>query len=353
MNGIIGRLRAGATAFLAVSATVAAVAVLPAAAHAASVNIYSYREEVLIRPVLDAFTAETGIKTNLVSGKAEALLERLKAEGANSPADVLLTADVARLVMAKEAGVLQPVQSEILQEVIPATYRDDDNTWFAFSKRARVIFYAPDRVKESELSTYEDLADPKWKGRICVRSSSSVYNQSLLADLISRDGSKAAEDWARKLVGNLARRPQGGDRDQIKAVAAGECDIAIANTYYFFGMMAEPEGSAERQAAEKVAIFWPNQKKGQGGVHVNVSGGGVTKSARNKDEAVKLLEFMVSEKAQKIYATIIYEYPIREGVAPAPVVASFGSFKPNATSLPTYAKFGREAMMIFDRVGWR
>lgn len=352
MNGIIGQLRAGATALLAISAGLVATAVMPAAAHAASVNIYSYREEVLIRPVLEAFTAETGIKTNLVSGKAEALLERLKAEGANSPADLLLTADVARLVLAKEAGVLQPIDSKILEETVPATYRDDDNSWFGLSKRARVIFYAPDRVKEGDLSTYEDLADPKWKGRICVRSSSSVYNQSLLADLIARNGAKAAEEWARKVVGNLARRPQGGDRDQIKAVAAGECDVAIANTYYFFGMMAEPEGSAERQAAEKVEIFWPNQD-GAGGVHVNVSGGGVTKSARNKEEAIKLLEFMVSEKAQKIYATIIYEYPIREGIEPAPVVARYGSFEANATSLPTYAKHGRQAMMIFDRVGWR
>lgn len=347
MKLYMGRLRRAA-ALVAVSMA----AVLPAAAHAASVNIYSYREEVLIRPILEAFTKETGIKTNLVSGKAEALLERLKAEGANSPADVLLTADVARLVMAKEAGVLQPVQSEILEKAIPATYRDDENMWFGVSKRARVIFYAPDRVKESELSTYEDLADPKWKGRICVRSSSAVYNQSLVADLISRNGAKAAEEWARKLVGNLARRPQGGDRDQIKAVAAGECDIGIANTYYYFGMISEPEGSADRQAAEKVAIFWPNQG-GKGGVHVNVSGGGVTKSARNKAEAIKLLEFMVSEKAQQIYANIIYEYPMREGVEPAPVVRRHGSFEANTTPLPTYAKFGREAMMIFDRVGWR
>lgn len=211
------------------------------------VNIYSYRQEVLIRPLLDAFTAETGIRVNLVSGKADALLERLKSEGANSPADLLLTVDAGRLIRAKEAGVFQAISSDVLESAIPARYRDPSGHWFGLSVRSRVIFYARDRVTPDELSSYEALTDPKWRDRICVRSSSNVYNQSLLASMIAHTDVDTAEQWARQVVANMARKPQGGDRDQIKAVAAGQCDLAIANTYYYARMLTSKRLKSARR----------------------------------------------------------------------------------------------------------
>ena len=208
---------------------------MPAAAE--EVNVYSYRKAHLIGPLLEAFTARTGITVRLVTGNADALLERLKSEGLNSPADVLLTVDAGRLIRAKAAGVLQPVRSAVLERLVPARFRDPEGAWFGLSLRARVIFHARDRVRPDELSTYEDLADPKWRGRLCIRSSGNVYNQSLLASMIEHDGQARAEAWAKGVVANLARKPQGGDRDQIKAVAAGECDVTVANTYYYAGML--------------------------------------------------------------------------------------------------------------------
>ena len=321
---------------------------MPAAAQ--EVNVYSYRKAHLIAPLLEAFTARTGIAVRLVTGKADALLERLKSEGINSPADVLLTVDAGRLIRAKAAGVLQPVRSEALERLVPARFRDPEGTWFGLSLRARVIFHARDRVRPGELSTYEDLADPKWRGRLCIRSSGNVYNQSLLASMIAHDGAAKAEAWAKGVVANLARKPQGGDRDQIKAVAAGECDIAVANTYYYAGMLASKRVD-QRAAAAKVALFWPNQK-GRG-AHVNISGAGVTRSARNRDNAVALIEFLASDAAQQIYAEVVNEYPIREGLAIANGVASLGAFKADAIDLAVFAAHQAEAMRVFDRAGWR
>jgi len=314
------------------------------------VNIYSYRQEVLIRPLLDAFTEETGIEVNLVSGKADALLERLKSEGANSPADLLLTVDAGRLIRAKEAGVFQAVSSPLLEQVIPARYRDPDGSWFGLSMRSRVIFYAPDRVSAGDLSTYEDLADPKWRERICVRSSSNVYNQSLLASLIAHSGVEVAERWARGLVANMARKPQGGDRDQIKAVAAGQCDIAIANTYYYARMLRS-EKADEREAANKVKLFWPNQS-GRG-AHVNISGAGITSSAKNRDNAIKLIEYLVGDEAQRIYAESANEYPVKEGVPIAESVGVLGTFKSDALDIAVLARHNADAIKSFDRAGWR
>ncbi len=335
----------------ALAATLAGTLAIPLAAAAAEeVNIYSYRKEVLIRPLLDAFTAATGIRVNLVSGKADALLERLKSEGINSPADILLTTDVGRLYRARRAGVFQPVRTPLLERSVPARYRDPEGYWYGLSVRARVIFYAPDRVDPATLSTYEALAGPEWKGRICIRSSSNIYNQSLLASMIANDGPEAAEAWAAGIVANLARKPQGGDRDQIKAVAAGQCDVAIANTYYYAGMLASTDRS-QREAAAKVAIFWPNQ---QGrGAHVNISGAGVTRGAPNKENAIRLLEFLVSEEAQKLYAEKVYEYPVRPGVAVAGTVKQLGDFKADELGLAQLGKYNAEAVRIFDRVGWR
>jgi iron(III) transport system substrate-binding protein len=317
---------------------------------AQDVKIYSARQEVLIRPLLEAFEAKTGLPVKVVSGKADALLERLKSEGANSPADLLLTTDVGRLVRASEAGVLAPVSSPALEAAIPARYRDPDRLWFGLSLRARPIMYAKDRVSPDELSTYGDLTNEKWRGRVCIRSSSNVYNQSLLAAMVEHLGVTATEAWARGLVANFARKPAGGDRDQIRAVAAGECDLAVANTYYL-AQMTKASKDSDRQAAGKVAIFWPDQAGA--GTHVNVSGAGVTKSAKNRAGAIALLEYLASEEAQRIYAELVNEYPVRENVTLAPVVAGWGPFKADEIPLVLLGRNNAEAVRIADRAGWR
>jgi iron(III) transport system substrate-binding protein len=321
---------------------------------AEEVNVYTTRQEVLIRPLLDVFEKESGIRVNVVFAK-EGVIERMKSEGANSPADAILTADVGYILQAKTEGLLQPVQSEVLNAAIPSQYRDPDGTWYGLALRARPIMYAKDRVDPAELSTYEDLADPKWQGKICVRSSSHIYNQSLVSSMIAADGPEKVESWATGFVANLAREPAGGDRDQIKAVAAGECDIAIANTYYLAGMLSGSD-AAELEAAQKVAVFWPNQD-GPGsegrGAHVNISGGGVTASAQHVDNAVKLLEFMVSDEAQKIYAEAVNEYPVKPGVPLSAAVAGFGEYKADTLDLAVIGEHNAEAVRIMDRAGWR
>jgi iron(III) transport system substrate-binding protein len=338
----------------------AAALALPAdaAVAAGEVNLYSARKEDLIKPLLDRFTEQTGIEVNLVTGKADALLERLKSEGPNSPADLLLTVDAGNLYRAKEAGVTQAVQSETLDAAIPATYRDPQGHWYGLSLRARPIMYAKDRVDPAELSTYEALAGPDWDGRICIRSSSNVYNQSLVASIIAADGVEAAEAWAKGIVANMARPPQGGDRDQIKAAAAGQCDIAIANTYYLAGML-QSNDPGERGPAEQVAVFWPNQPgqgSGQGagrGTHVNVSGAAVTAAAKHKDAAVQLVEFLASPESQAWYAETNGEYPVREGVAVSPVLAQWGDFKADDLNLARLGELNAEAVRLMDRAGWR
>ncbi len=332
-----------------VPAFVLAFGLLQVPAMAEEVNLYSYRQEALIKPLLDAFTQKTKIKVNLVSGGEDALIERLKAEGAASPADLLMTVDAGRLVRAKDAGLFQPVKSPAIDEIVPATLRDPEGMWTALSMRARPIMYSVDRVKPAELSTYEDLASAKWKGKICVRSSSHIYNQSMLSAMIEAVGPAKAEAWAKGLAANLARKPQGGDRDQIKAIAAGECDVALVNTYYLAGMLASKD-AADSDSAAKVKVFWPNQA--DRGTHVNISGIGVTKSAKNIPQAVALIEFLLSDEAQKIYAEVVGEFPIKAGVARSAAVASFGPFKAETVSLATLSKHNPEAVRIFDRVGW-
>lgn len=316
---------------------------------AEEVNVYTTRQEVLIRPLLDTFEQETGIRVNVVFAK-EGVIERMKSEGANSPADAILTADVGYILQAKSEGLLQPVQSEVLNAAIPSQYRDPEGTWYGLALRARPIMYAKDRVDPSELSTYEDLADPKWKGRICIRSSSNIYNQSLVSSMIAAEGVEKVEEWAKGFVANFAREPAGGDRDQIMAVAAGECDIAIANTYYLAGMLSGDD-AAQKEAAQKVAVFWPNQD-GRG-VHVNISGGGVTASAQHVDNAVKLLEFMVSDEAQKIYAEAVNEYPVKPGIPASDAVAGFGEYKADPLDLAVIGEHNVEAVRLMDRAGWR
>lgn len=317
---------------------------------AAEVNIYSARKEALIKPLLDQFTKETGIEVNLVTGKADTLLKRLEVEGKNTPADILLTVDVARLVRAKEKGLFQVIYSDALEKAIPEYYRDADKQWFGLSLRSRVIVYAPDRVKKEELSSYENLADSKWKNRICIRSSSNVYNQSLVASMIANDGVEKTEAWATALVKNFARTPKGGDRDQIKAVAAGVCDIAIVNNYYLAGML-ESSQKNEVAAANKIRLFWPNQD-GRG-AHINISGAGILKPAKHKKEAIQLLEYLVSDKAQQWYADTNYEYSINPDIESNSILKSWGKFKADNLNLNLLGKYNAEAVLLMDRAGWK
>ena len=314
------------------------------------VNLYSARKEDLIKPLLDDFSRQTGITVNLVTGKEEALLQRLNSEGTNTPADLLLTSDAGRLVAAQKAGVLQAVKSTVLDQAIPVSYRDPAGYWYGLSMRARPILYAKDRVKPAELSTYEALAAPQWKGRLCLRSSDSVYNQSLVAGMIAHHGETQTEAWAKGLIANLARPPKGGDRDQIKAVAAGECDITLANTYYLGGMLASSD-SAEQQAATQVAVFWPDAQST--GVHVNVSGAGVTAHARNRDQAVKLLEFLASDTAQRWYAEVNSEYPVNPAIPPSATLQAWGAFKADTLNVARLGELNAAAVKLMDRAGWK
>ena len=317
---------------------------------AESVNLYSARKEALIKPLLDQFTHKTGIAVNLVTGKADALLQRLKSEGKNSPADLLLTSDAGRLYRAKKAGVLQSIQSSLLNRNIPEHYRDPEGYWYGLSVRARPIIYAVDRVKPQQLSTYEALSGSEWKGRICIRSSGNIYNQSLISSMIEANGAYVTEQWAKGLVSNLARPPQGGDRDQIKSVAAGQCDIAIANSYYY-GMMLNSKNESERHAALKAAIFWPNQK--DRGAHVNISGAAVTRAARNRIEAIRLLEFLATHEAQVWYGEKNFEYPVKVNVASSVALKSWGTFKADHINMSTLGQNNPQAVMLMDRVRWR
>lgn len=327
----------------------AASAFAATAAEDASVNVYSARKEVLIRPLLDRFTEETGIEVNLLSAGSGALLSRLQNEGRNTPADVLITVDAGNLHRAREAGVLQPVSSDTLDEAVPDSLRDPEGYWYGLSQRARVIFYARDRVEPDALTTYEDLADERWDDRLCIRSSNNIYNQSLVASMIAHKGEEATQRWAEGLVENFARSPQGGDTDQILAVAAGECDVAVANTYYFGRLLKGDDRRAEM--ARQVGIVFPNQ---QGrGTHVNVSGGGVTKHARHPDNAVRLLEFLLRPESQKWYAEVNNEYPVRPGVEASAVLREWGGFEADELNLSKLGEYNGEAVRLMDRVGWR
>lgn len=331
--------------------SLAAISLLAAGiASAAEVNVYSARQENLIKPILDRFSEQTGIEVNLITGGADELITRMELEGANSPADLLLTVDVGRLHRAKELGLFQPVESDVLTSSIPEQYRDSDNHWFAVSRRSRVIVYDKERVDPEDLSTYEALTDSQWEGKICIRSSSNIYNQSLTASMISHHGVEATEEWARGLVANFGRNPQGGDRDQIAAVAIGQCELAVVNTYYLAGMLNATTG-AEREQAERVAVFWPNQD-GRG-AHINVSGAGLSKNAPNPEEAVQLLEFMVSDEAQTWYAEANNEYPIRDDIPFSDTLQAWGDFKADPLALEELGIHNAEAVRVMDRAGWR
>ena len=295
------------------------------------------------------FTDQTGIEINVVKGSADQLIQRLISEGENSPADILLTVDAGRLHRAKEAGLLQPIRSRTLYRNIPAALRDPDNQWFGLTVRARVIVYSKDRVSPSDLSTYEDLAGPQWKGRIAVRSSSNIYNQSLMASFIEANGKRKALSWAKSVRKNMARAPRGSDRDQARAVAAGIADVAIMNTYYI-GKLASSKDSKDHEVVKKVAIFFPNQK-GRG-THINVSGAGVTKSAKNKENAIKFVEYLSSAEAQEIFGSVNFEYPVKIDNNKSELLNSWGSFNFDNMNLSILGMRNSEAVKLFDKAGW-
>ncbi|MEM8721114.1 MAG: Fe(3+) ABC transporter substrate-binding protein [Cyanobacteria bacterium P01_G01_bin.39] len=317
----------------------------PAPANTGKVNIYSSRHYNTDNQLYDNFTEQTGIEVNLIEGKDDELIERIKSEGANSPADILITVDAGRLWRAAQAEIFAPVESEILESKIPENLQDPNNLWFGFSKRARVIIYNKERVDPSQLSTYEALADPQWQGKFIVRSSSNIYNQSLVAGMIEEQGEAATAQWIEGLVANFARSPQGNDTSQIEDVAAGVADLTLANTYYVARYQDNPE------VFDNVGIFFPNQE-GRG-THVNISGAGVLKNAPNRDSAIAFLEYLASPEAQEFFALGNNEYPVVEGTPVNPVVAGFGEFKDDTTNVAAYGQNNADAVKIMDLSGWK
>ena len=308
------------------------------------INIYSYRQPFLIQPLTDAFTEQTGIKVN-VAYLRKGMIERMKAEGKRSPADVVLTVDISRLAAVVEANLTQPVLNKTLEKNIPTIYRDPDNHWFGLTTRARIIYASKDKVPDGEVTTYENLADPKWKGRICTRSGTNAYTVALTSAIIHHHGAEKAEEWLRSVKNNLARKPQGNDRAQVKAIWAGECDISIGNTYYMGKMLKDPE---QKAWADSVRIVFPVFENG--GTHVNISGIALAKYSPNKENAVKLMEFLSSPEAQKIYAFANFEYPIAPNAEPAELVKNWGTFTPDDVNLMDLAKLRSTALKLTEIV---
>ncbi len=328
------------------SAVLAALISVASAAPAAAdeVVVYSARNEQLIKPLFDAYTRETGTKIKFITDKESALLERLKAEGARSPADMLITVDAGNLWLAAKEGVLAKTKSRTLATNVPSYLRDPDGFWYGLSVRARTIVYHTGKVKPAELSTYEDLADPKWKGRLCLRTSKKVYNQSLVAMMIARLGEPKTEEIVRGWVANLATAPFPDDTKEMEAIAAGQCDVGIVNTYYYGRLM-------KKKPALPLTLFWPNQRAQ--GVHVNVSGAGITRHAKHRAAAVKLLEWMSSEKAQNLFADENMEYPVNPMVKPHATVAAWGTFKQDTINVAEAGKRQAQAVKLMDRAGYK
>jgi iron(III) transport system substrate-binding protein len=337
------------------SLSAALAALVAGQAAAQEVNVYSSRHYNTDQALYDEFTEATGIKVNLIEAKGDALIERMAAEGKSSPADVFITADGSRLARAVEAGLFQPTDSEALNAAVPENLRHPEGLWFGLSTRVRGIVYAKDKVDPSMISTYEDLTDPAWSGKICIRSSSNVYNQSLVASMIAADGLEAAESWAEGIVANMARKPQGGDTDQIKAVAAGECDVAVANHYYL-ARLIRSDKAEDNEVADAVGIIFPNQdspdRQGRGS-HANVSGAGVAAHAPNKDAAVQFIEYLATPSAQAHFAEGNNEWPVVAGVKLSPVLETWGEFKTDAVDVIEYGANNADALKAMDRAGWQ
>jgi iron(III) transport system substrate-binding protein len=318
------------------------------------VNLYTSRHYDSDDALYQKFTNDTGIKVNVISGKGKALMERLASEGVNSPADVFITVDAGNLWKVQKDGMFQSISSDTINSIVPENLRGPNNEWVGIAKRSRVIYYNPVNVSAEDMEglTYEDLSDPKWKGRVAIRSSGNMYNQSLVASLIANNGIDATEKWAHRFVGNFARKPEGNDRAQIMAVANGEADVAVANSYYIGLMLSGKKGEEQQAAARKVELHFPGQD-GRG-AHINVSGAGLMKNAPNANNAVKFIEFLLSEEAQSHIVNNTYEFPMLEGVAPSDLIAQFGSgFKEDQTSVASYGEFNPEAVKLMDRVGWQ
>lgn len=314
------------------------------------VNIYSARHYDVDEVLYDRFTDDTGIEVNILEGKPDELIERIKNEGAQSPADIYMAVDAGRLWRAQEAGIFQPAESEVLKGAVPESLQAPDGEWFGLTSRARLLVYNTANVEPSELSTYEALANPEWKGRVCVRSSGNVYNQSLVGSMVETIGAEATEEWAKGLVANFARQPEGGDVDQIKAVASGLCDVAIVNHYYW-ARLAKSDDSENVEVISKTGVFFPNQD--DRGTHVNVSGMGLVKNAPNAENAIALMEYMVSADAQELFANANNEYPVVPGVEMDPVVAELGEFKVDEVNVSSYGRNNPEVNEIVDRAGWQ
>ena len=317
------------------------------------VNIYTSRHYEADNDLYEKFTAKTGISVNIISGSGSALMERLKAEGSNSPGDIFFTVDAGNLSRFQKEGYLQKIISEKVNNIVPEELRGPNNEWIAVAKRARVIFYNPESVSEEEIKniSYESLAESKWRNRVVIRSSSNMYNQSLVASLISAYGIEETERWAKNLVNNFFRVPQGNDRAQILAVANGLADIAVANTYYYGIMLSGRGGPVQLEAAKKVKIIFPNQSNR--GSHVNISGGGILKFSPNKMNAVKFLEFLLTEEAQKHIVNNTFEYPVLDGVKAHPLIEQFGKFKEDQISVAKFGELNPEAVRLMDRAGWK
>jgi iron(III) transport system substrate-binding protein len=318
---------------------------------AGTLNVYSARHYQSDEALYEAFTRTTGIGVRRIEGTDDALIERLLQEGAASPADVLITVDAGRLWRAEQAGVFQPVESPRLRERVPANLRHPEGKWYGFSSRARMIFYDAGRIEADAISDYEDLADPRWRGELCIRSGGNIYNLSLMAAMIAHHGLERAEEWARGVVANLARDPQGGDTDQIRAVAAGECGIAVANSYYFARLMAS-EDPADRAVVEQLGWVFPNQD--DRGTHVNISGAGIAANAPNPAQALAFLEFLASSEAQTLFARGNNEYPVVAGAAlENPALERLGPFKADPIDAELYGVHQAEAQRALDRAGWK
>ncbi len=339
-------------AALALGATACGDRPAPATGEEPAVNVYTHRHYDVDKALFARFTEETGIAVNVVTAGADELITRLEAEGSASPADVLITVDAGRLHRAVTLGLLQPTRSDSLEAAIPAEWRDPEGRWFGITRRARVIAYAKDRVDPATIPTYESLTGEAWRGKVLVRSSDNVYNQSLLAALIAEVGDSAATAWAAGVAANMARQPSGGDTDQLKAIAAGEGDVALVNTYYLARLQQSADAD-ERRVGEAIGVVFPNQAEGDRGTHVNVSGIGITVSAPHPTNARRFIEFLVSDAVQRQFAEGNYEYPVKPSVAVAAALAAWGPFRADTLSLAVLGERNAAAVAAFDRAGWR
>lgn len=315
-----------------------------------SLTLYTHRHYEADQMIFKAFEESTGIKVNVVNAKADELIQKMENEGSQSPADVLITVDAGRLVRAKDKGLLQGIQSDFINKTVAPHLKDEDNQWFGLTKRARVIVYDKEKVDPSTLSTYEALGNEQWKNKILIRSSSNIYNQSLLASIIANDGQEKADEWTAAMINNFARSPKGNDRDQVKAILAGEGELAIINTYYL-GKLLNSDNPEEVKAGEAVAVFFPNQA--DRGTHINVSGIGVAKHAPNKANAIKFIEYLLSKEAQETFAKANYEYPVNASAEVSELLTSWGAFKEDALPLSELGKLNKAAVITFDKAGWK